>query len=240
MGVNMRKSFTLLELLVVFAIFSFLLTLLVPAINKAKDRFKMVGCAGNLRSIGTGLYLYAGDNGNNSMPASFGHTEDGHYNHFINYMISEQNFAPAVFKCSSFEDEDMFDPAGHDPRTGNIYKHASYIMNIIKPGSWSGAVLDNKQHAHGWGLDSVTPISISVVTDPSSKVYILDVIPEISNSHSGVNNFKRSDHGLVKTPPRGWARWVGLPHFSMFNALMGDGGVKSIRRSRGIDWAVNR
>ena len=65
--VKSSKGFTLVELLVVVGIIAVLVSLLLPALNRARQQADAVRCQANLRTIGQGYMMYRSE-WNNFMP----------------------------------------------------------------------------------------------------------------------------------------------------------------------------
>ncbi len=57
----MKNHFTLIELLIVVAIIAILAALLLPALNKARERAMAIKCTSQLKTTGASLLLYAND-----------------------------------------------------------------------------------------------------------------------------------------------------------------------------------
>jgi prepilin-type N-terminal cleavage/methylation domain-containing protein/prepilin-type processing-associated H-X9-DG protein len=76
---RIRRGFTLVELLVVIGIIALLISVLLPALNRAREQANLVACSSNLRNIGQMIQEYIAEN-NGYMPYGYATMKGGEAN----------------------------------------------------------------------------------------------------------------------------------------------------------------
>jgi len=105
-----KRGFTLIELLVVVSIIALLVSILLPALAKAREQAKQTVCGTQLRQIGTVFLLYAQDY-NDILPPSFG---SGNWNAFYDFTRDSLGTYDVkdgkIFYCPSYRKTGTSDP----------------------------------------------------------------------------------------------------------------------------------
>ncbi len=114
---NTRNAgFTLVELLVVIGIIALLISILLPALGKAKESARTIKCSANLRSLGQAFSMYLAQNKSTFPPAyvykpvagdkpDMGKLRANGYIHWSSYILGEKKAGVSVanFMCPSLE-----------------------------------------------------------------------------------------------------------------------------------------
>jgi prepilin-type N-terminal cleavage/methylation domain-containing protein len=118
-----RSGFTLVELLVVIAIIAILVTLLLPAVNAAREAARRTQCANNLKQLGLALHAFASANADVFPPGSPDNQRHGLFTYIL----------PFLEEQALFDTLDLEGTLHHHPNEGRNPARYQLISAYICP-----------------------------------------------------------------------------------------------------------
>ena len=203
----MKKSFTLIELLLVIAIIAILAGMLLPALNNARERARIATCLSNHKQISLALIFYADEN-DGQYPSAYDKNYGSNRKEWNKRLYTDKYVTPK---------KSLICPA--DPYSAA----ATSLDDVYYSGIGFRTVYENSPGVF-WSSDSKYIINQKSITIPSEYV----VLGDTKQNSSSKKGFYTLTNNTDKT------KTLALRHKKNLNVAFLDGHAKTIDK-KGVD-----
>ena len=219
--------FTLIELLVVIAIIAILASMLLPALNQARDKAKSIKCVSNLKQWGLSAMKYTDDNNGFCFPTSMVSQDSSP--HLVNWCyytspLVQGNFINGISSTTfnNWRHGSNVNVCPSQSPTPTAFGSSIYPWNYFSYMP-NGVVVSNYQKSPSPNSNQ-QPLKLNQIHNPTEIVYMSDSVDAVNGQSNGTNYTTNYN-----------VRMGFLVHNNKCNILWVDGHVNS-KSSNEIDF----